>query len=147
MDTLNLNDSGDGMTPISLPVSQKAPEKNVEKQQITMDSTPIAEIMDDVQDPRMMMAPPQQNQQYMPAPPPPPPPAKQNPFNLTNEQFNALVAGICAVIAFSKPVQDKLLGMVPQFMENGSSTTMGVVASGLLVALLFYFGQKFVLNR
>lgn len=66
----------------------------------------------------------------------------QNPFNLTDEQFNALLAGIVAVLVFSTAVQTKLANMVPNFAGiNGN------IASVLLAAVVFYFANRFIKNR
>lgn len=66
----------------------------------------------------------------------------QNPFNLTDEQFSALIAGIVAVVLFSNAVQTKLSGFVPNFTGiNGS------IANVLLGAVLFYFAHRFAKNR
>lgn len=68
--------------------------------------------------------------------------SNQNPFNLTDEQFNALLAGIVSVLIFSNTVQTKLANMVPNFAGiNGS------IASVLLAAVLFYFANRFIKNR
>ena len=136
---------------------EKLPEKNIDRQQITMDSTPISDIMgnndmmmDGPQDPRMMgpmnpslmpqapLVQMQQSQQKAPV-------ATKNPLNLTDKQMEAIVAGVCAIIAFSSPLQDKLSTSFPQFLTaEGSRSTMGLVATGLIAALLFYFIQKFM---
>jgi len=156
MDTFNLNESSDGMVPIDLPVPQKTPEKNIQKQQQQpqMDSTPISDIMpsDPVEQEDMMYAqaasPPQMKQQMqqmqmqqMQSR------QKQNPLNMSDDQFQALVAGICAIIAFCKPVQEKLVGVFPQFLADGNLTTVGLLVSGLIAAILYYLGQRFVINR
>lgn len=167
---MNLNDTNDGMVPLypsasSQPQqpqqpqqnSPKAPEKNMHKYQPTMDSTPISDIMQDgagmmdSQDPRSqymqqsMMPPPmsasamgvpQQKQQMSSQ--------KANPMNLTDEQMHALIAGVSSIIAFSAPVQDKLSTTIPQFLsEAGTRSMTGLVSTGLLVAILFYFIQRF----
>ena len=164
---MNLNDSNDGMVPLyppapSQPQQQnppKVPEKNMPKHQTTMDSTPISDIMQDgpgmmdSQDPRAqymqqsMMPPPmsassmgvpQQKQQAASV-------ASKNPMNLTNEQMHALIAGVSSIIAFSTPVQDKLSTTIPQFLsEAGTRSTTGLISTGLLVAILFYFIQRFL---
>lgn len=68
--------------------------------------------------------------------------SSQNPFNLTDEQFNALLAGFVAVIVFSTTVQTKLAGIVPNFAGiNGN------IASILLAAVVFYFAHRFIKNR
>lgn len=167
---MNLNDTEDGMVPLYHSQSQpqqpppkqappKIPEKNIPKQQTKMDSTPIADIMQDApgmmdaQDPRAQFM---NTSNYMPQPPmmaaSAPSQAKVkkesgNPLNLTDEQMSALIAGVCAIVAFSGPVQDKLSTTVPQFLsEAGSRSTTGLVVSGLLAAIIFFFAQRF-LNR
>lgn len=78
----------------------------------------------------------------LPTEPPSKKKSSQNPFNLTDEQFNALLAGFVAVIVFSTAVQTKLAGMVPNFAGiNGS------IASILLSAVVFYFANRFIKNR
>jgi hypothetical protein len=68
-----------------------------------------------------------------------------NPLGLTDEQFQAAVAGVAAVIAFSKPVQDKLADVVPKFMsEAGNLSTTGMAVSALIAAVLFFFALKFL---
>jgi hypothetical protein len=140
-------------------------EKNntIEQQQRPMDSTPINDIMSgpeimDPQDPRMMMAaaPPQraaavpvqpqmmipQQQQYAQQPLP-----NKYPMNLTEEQVEALFVGLIAAVAFSKPIQDKMVNFIPQLVnENGHRSNVGIVATGLVAAGLFYFGRRIVIK-
>ena len=124
-----------------------------------MDSTPIADIMGgpevmDMGPPLMAVAPAMQMQ--MPMMPAPQQQAHQpqavlpskNPLNLTDEQMQALLVGTCAVIAFSNPVQEKLAGILPQMLaENGSRNTTGMVVTGLVAAILFYFGQRVAMKN
>ena len=71
-----------------------------------------------------------------------------NPLGLTDEQFQAAVAGLVALAAFSKPVQDKLADTIPKFMsEAGELSTTGMAVSALLAAVLFYFALKFLKNQ
>jgi len=156
---MNLNESKDGMIPLDLPTPQKPPEKNIPKmQQAQMDSTPISDVMpSSALDQEMMYAPPmmpqqqqqhQQMQQMMQQQPQMAAPPSKNPMNMTDEQYQALVAGVCAVIAFCEPFQKKLLGTFPQLAsEAGSLTTYGLLVSGLIVAVFYYLAQKFVINR
>lgn len=115
-----------------------------------MDSTPISDVMgaelDLPQDPRMMGSMmPQAPLVQMQKPKQQAEPKNKNPFNLTDNQMEALVAGVCAVIAFSKPLQDKLSTTIPQFLdEAGSRSTVGLAATGLIAALIYYFIQKFL---
>ena len=167
--TMNLNDDGDGMVPLSADMRgppQNAPppmenqfEKNVNKEQ-KMDSTPIADIMGgpEVMDmgppPPMAVAPAMQMQMPMMQAPQQPQQQPQaalpskNPMNLTDEQMQALLVGICAVIAFSNPVQEKLAGVLPQMLaENGSRNMTGMAVTGLVAASLFYFGQRVAMKN
>ena len=171
-ETLNLSDSGDGMVSIEKPensympeppVQNKQPEKNVNREHIKMDSTPLSDIMTSQevmeQQQPMMMAPPQNTmmaQQPMMMAPQQQAPAQaqqqaplpsKNPFNLTDEQMQALVVAVCAAIAFSEPVQAKLGSTIPQFLaESGNRSMVGLLISGLVAAILFYFGQRTVMK-
>ncbi len=68
--------------------------------------------------------------------------SSKNPFNLTDDQMNALIAGVVAVVLFSSFTQTKLSGFVPNF--GGINGTIANVLAG---AILFYFAQRFVKNR
>ena len=121
-----------------------------------MDSTPLTDIMtsQEVMEQQPMMAPPQSTmmaqqpmmmapQQQAPAQAPP----SKNPFNLTDEQMQALVVAVCAAIAVSEPVQAKLGSTIPQFLaESGNRSMVGLLISGLVAAILFYFGQRTVMK-
>ena len=128
-----------------------------------MDSTPLSDIMTSQevmeQQQPMMMAPPQNTmmaQQPMMMAPQQQAPAQaqqqaplpsKNPFNLTDEQMQALVVAVCAAIAFSEPVQAKLGSTIPQFLaESGNRSMVGLLISGLVAAILFYFGQRTVMK-
>jgi hypothetical protein len=163
METLNLNDMGDsGMVPLAPPVQKKPsvtfadpvtkpPEKNIVKQQ--MDSTPIADVMGPA-DAMMMDQAPMMHQQPMMAQAPAAPAGAQkaaaatkNPMGMTDEQYQALIAGVCAILAFSNPVQEKLLSAVPQFMVDGTRSTSGLIATGLIAAIVFYFAQRMLMKN
>jgi hypothetical protein len=136
INTLNLADNGDGMVPISdnrsttfVNNEQPAfsePEKNVSQSKQTMDSTPINDIMMEppmmTEEPRMqgmmpqMTAPQPQGAYAMPQQEAKP--ESKNPFNLTDDQLIALVAGAAAALAVSKPVQDKLVTSIPQVPQR-----------------------------
>jgi hypothetical protein len=172
-ETMNLSDSGDGMVPLNFEpavnqmtptsnntgtVQNNNPEKNIMREHIKMDSTPLHDIMTsqevmETQQP-MMMAPPQSSvmaqQPMMMAPPQAaaqaPLPSK-NLFNLTDDQMQALIVAVCAAIAFSDPVQGKLGSTIPQFLaESGNRSMVGLLISGLVAAILFYFGQRSVMK-
>jgi hypothetical protein len=71
-----------------------------------------------------------------------------NPLGLTDEQFQAALAGLAAVIAFSKPLQEKLSDTVPKFMsEAGELSMTGMFVTAAIVALLYFFGLKFLKNQ
>lgn len=168
METMDLNGSVEGSTPINFnqpppqvqpqappqapqpmpPMPQmKEPEKNMPK--VQMDSTSINDVMGAEWETASMsapMGPPPTMPPNMMAPPQQPAQAakKANPMNLTDEQMEALLAGLVATIAFSKPVQDKLGGMVPQLAADPSSAT-SMLAMGLVAAMIFYFGKRVVM--
>jgi hypothetical protein len=71
-----------------------------------------------------------------------------NPLGLTDEQFQAAVAGLAGLAAFSKPVQDKLADMVPKFLsEAGELSSTGMAVSALVAAIIFFFALKFLKNQ
>lgn len=126
-------------------------EKNVDESQMADFSTPIEEVM---QGPGGMI------QDEVMGPPMPTQGNKKtsrkseskggskNPFGMTDEQFTAAVAGLAAVIAFSKPVQGKLGSMVPKFTGDGGDLSMtGMAVSALVAAIVFYFARQFLSER
>lgn len=156
--TLNLSENDDGMVPITTSfVQNNQPEKNVsQNKEMTMDSTAIADIMGQpempleppmmesdprVQQPVVMqqpMAVQQQPQQQQVAV------QTKNPFNLTDEQMQAVVVAACTAAAISKPVQEKLANYVPQFLnEQGHRSMVGLAATGAVAAGIFYVLKKY----
>ncbi len=167
INTLNLADNGDGMVPLGenrstafvnneQPPAFSQPEKNVSQSKQTMDSTPINDIM---MEPPMMMEEPKM-QGMMPQMTAPQPqgsyavpqqeqkaPESKNPFNLTDDQLIALVAGAAAALAVSKPVQDKLVTSVPKFLnEQGARSMVGLASTGLVAAVVFYFAKDHIVK-
>ena len=162
--TMNLSDNSDGMVPLDNNqgtsfVSKNQPEKNIESKQ-TMDSTPISDIMgghgDDLLEPPMMSADPRMTQMHMQAPmmmQQQQPMAQQaaqktngtkNPFNLTDDQFEALVVAACAAAAISKPVQEKLANFIPSFLnDQGNRSAVGLASTGLVAAIAFYIAKRY----
>jgi len=172
---LNLNESTEGMTFIEQPpppepvkysaeIIKEEKNNNSNIKNNTMDSTPLADIMGPpvanepmmmmAEDPRMIQSP----VQTAAAPPPMQVPQQQqqqqqqqqktNSFNLSDEQIQALFVGVCAIIAFSKPIQDKLANLVPRFVgDDGARSTTGLAVTGFVAALVFYFGQRMIVNQ
>ena len=155
--TLNLSENDDGMVPLTTSfVQNNQPEKNVsQNKEMTMDSTAIADIMGQpempleppmmesdprVQQPVVMQQPmvqQQQPQQQVVA-------QTKNPFNLTDEQMQAVVVAACTAAAISKPVQEKLANYVPQFLnEQGHRSMVGLAATGAVAAGIFYVLKKY----
>jgi len=159
---MNLSDSGDGMVPLNdnpatsfVPNAQQQHEKNVSQNKQTMDSTPINDIMMEppmmMDEPRMQgmmpqMTAPQPQGAYM-APQQQAAPESKNPFNLTDDQMIALVAGAAAALAVSKPVQDKLATSVPRFLnEVGGRSMVGLASTGLVAAIAFYVAKDYIVK-
>jgi hypothetical protein len=159
---MNLSDNGDGM--VSLNDNQGTsfvpnipPEKNVSENKQTMDSTSISDIMGQpeapleppmmAQDPRMtqmQMQTPMMQAQQQPTQRSDKKPENKNPFNLTDEQFQALVVAVCTAIAISKPVQEKLANFVPSFLnDQGNRSAIGLASTGMVAAIAFYLARKY----
>ena len=161
--TMNLSDNGDGM--VSLNNNQGTsfvpnipPEKNVSENKQTMDSTSISDIMGQEQllEPPMMSADPRMTQMHMQAPmmmAQQQPVGQQttekkseskNPFNLTDDQFQALIVAVCAAAAISKPVQEKLANFVPSFLnDQGNRSAIGLASTGMVAAIAFYLARRY----
>ena len=130
--TMNLSDNGDGMVPIDNNqgtsfVSNISPEKNVSENKQTMDSTSISDIMGQAEEP---LDPPKSE--------------SKNPFNLTDDQFEALIVAVCAAAAISKPVQEKLANFVPSFLnDQGNRSAIGLASTGMVAAIAFYLARRY----
>ena len=155
---MNLSDNGDNgmvsLNPSTSFVSQNSEEKNVSENKVTMDSTPIAELMGQPEAVEQQM--PMQMQMPMMAQAPAPQPVmtepvkapeSKNPFNLTDQQMQALLVSACTAAAISTPVQEKLATMIPQFLNDaGRRSLVGLGATGLVAAILFHISQSYVLK-
>jgi hypothetical protein len=126
------------------------PENKVDSSQMADFSSPIEEVMagpgqmmqDEVMGPPQMMS---GNKRTPKADTSGSGKKSKNPFGLTDEQFQAALAGVAAVIAFSKPVQEKLSTMVPKFLsESGDMSMTGMVVTALVAAIVFYFSRQFI---
>ena len=72
-------------------------------------------------------------------------PKTKNPFGLTDDQLYAALAGIAAVVGFSKPVQSKLSSFIPKFQLNsGDLSLTGMIASALVVAAVYFMLKRLV---
>ena len=127
------------------------PEKNLDESQMAEFSSSIEEVMPG---PGQMMQDELQGSPYEQAPPQKQTKSKgssgssKNPFGLTDEQWYAALAGVAAVIAYSKPVQGKLSTMVPKFLgENGEISMTGMAVTALIAAIVFYFARQFLSDR
>ncbi len=135
-------------------------EKNISENKQTMDSTAISDIMGQVEaplEPPMMVQDPRMTQSQMQAPMmAQQQPIQQqvssenkssdskNPFNLTDEQFQALVVAVCTAIAISKPVQEKLANFVPSFLnDQGNRSMIGLASTGVVAAIVFYIAKRY----
>ena len=155
--TLNLSENDDGMVPLTTSfVQNNQPEKNVsQNKEMTMDSTAIADIMGQPEmplEPPMMESDPRVQQPVVMQQPmvvqqqQPQQAAAQtkNPFNLTDEQMQAVVVAACTAAAISKPVQEKLAIYVPQFLnEQGQRSMIGLASTGAVAAGVFYILKKY----
>jgi hypothetical protein len=162
--TMNLSDNGEGMVPLNsnptttfrqneAPAYAFQPEKNVPIQQQEMDSTPIDMLLEPpvmTHEPKMqgpmahMTAPDPQGAYQVQAEKP----ASKNPFNLTDDQLTALVAGFCAAIAVSKPIQDRLATSVPKFLnEQGGRSLVGLASTGAVAAVVFFLVKDYVVKN
>ena len=129
-------------------------EKNVSKQQ-KMDSTPISDIMMDsapggmISDGSFMGAAVQPVSKPAVQLKQPKEKTGKYPFDMTEAQVEALLAGVVGVIGFSKTFQDKLAGFVPNFIDanTGGNSTSGLLVSALVIAILFYFAKKFLMKK
>ena len=125
-----------------VPTGLLEPEKKIDESQMADFSTPIDEIMEDPAMMSMQSQPQQQQPQQQQAK------KTKNPFGLTDEQFQAALAGVAAIVAFSKPVQGRLGSMVPSFMnEAGEASMTGLAVTALVAAILFFFAKKFLMDR
>jgi hypothetical protein len=129
-----------------------APEKNLDESQMAEFSSSIEEVMpgpgqmmqDEVQGSPYEQAPPQKRSSGGKSSSG----STKNPFGLTDEQWFAALAGVAAVIAYSKPVQSKLSTMVPKFLgENGEMSVTGMAVTALIAAIVFYFARQFLSER
>lgn len=165
--TLNLSEEIDGMVPIDNSRSNafvaEDPKKNVSDSKDDMDSTPISDVMMQSQeqsfDSPLMGADPRAvqmaHQHVMMAPQPAQAATavkesansdkkKKNPFDLTDEQLDALIVIVATGISISKPIQEKLASSVPRFLNaQGNRSLVGLGSTGVVAAIVFYVTRKY----
>lgn len=168
VETMNLSDDGNGMVnlqmpppiaPTSMPEKLQSERTNafvpdpnnnlLNNKEEMMDATPIDDVL--MEEEPQMKIPAHMQQQMMPpqtqgAPQMPAGAQSKNPMNMTDDQMQALIVAAAATIAFSAPVQEKLGSTIPNFFVNGDRSTAGLVASGVVAAAVFYFGQRFAMK-
>jgi len=135
----------------SVPTGLLRLEKKVDESQMADFSTSIEELMqNEIQGPPTMAGPSAavQRRQEEPHQERKKKSASENPFGLTDEQFQAALAGIASVLAFSKPVQSRLRTMVPKFVgESGDVSLTGLAVTALVAALVFYIIKKYLVDK
>jgi len=121
-------------------------EKNVGESQMAEFSTPLDEVvpqgagmqMQDMAFGSAMAGPPMQQQQQARSESA----GRKIPFGLTSEQYMAALAGIAAVVATSKQIQERVAQFFPDLVE-GSASAMAVTA--FLAALVFFLAHRFLI--
>lgn len=74
--------------------------------------------------------------------------APKNPGGLTDDQMTALLVAACTAAAISRPVQEKLSTSVPRFLNDmGQRSGVGLAATGIVAAAIFYFGKSYVIKQ
>jgi hypothetical protein len=164
--TMNLSEDTSGMVHINHSTTfmpENSYEKNVSEKKDTMDSTPISDILGQPQqqqfgelppmavDPRMIDAQPRVEvpRQFAAAGPrkndAPEKSAKQNMFNLSDDQFHALLVAACAGVAVSKPIQEKLATTIPNFLNaQGGRSLVGVASTGAVAGIIFFVLRRYI---
>lgn len=129
--------NGSGTITSSIPQGLIEPEKNIDESQMAEFSTPLDEVIPQQQEMAFGMASqPQQQPQQQPQTN-----LRKIPFGLTMEQYMAVLAGLAAVVATSKPVQERVGQFFPS-VEMGSMSAMGLTA--ILAALVFFLAHRFL---
>ena len=145
-----LSDNKPGVPTGLLRAPLNEPEKNVDEFQMADFATPIEDVMPGpgqmIQD-EMMGSPYQAPAKKNEDGDEPKKRSSKNPFGLQDEQYQALLAGVAAVVAFSKPVQNKLGDMVPKFLDgSGEVSLTGLAVTALVAAIVFYLAKKYLVD-
>jgi hypothetical protein len=145
-----LRDDMAGSTPIDAkPSTPDMHENNVEEHKDMEFSTPLDQVMD--QSHMNMMMPPvgeaSGGVNFMHANAAAGTQKSQYPMNLKQNQVEALLAGVAAVIGFSSAVQEKLADTIPQFLsESGKISLTGNIILLLIVAAVFFGLRRAILK-
>ena len=137
----------------TVPTGLLRPEKKIDESQMADFSTPIEELMQNEASgspyaPQQQPQAPSASRTHVSASEKKASASSSNPFGLTDEQFQAALAGVASVIAFSKPVQSRLRTMVPKFVgESGDVSLTGLAVTAFIAALVFYIIKKYVIER
>jgi hypothetical protein len=131
MESFDTNGSSDITS--SIPQGLIEPEKNIDESQMAEFSTPLDDVIP--QQNEMAFGQPQQQQVQ------PQTNLRKIPFGLTMEQYMAVLAGLAAVVATSKPVQERVGQFFPS-VETGSMSAMGLTA--ILAAIVFFLAHRFL---
>jgi len=136
MESFDTNGSSDITS--SIPQGLIEPEKNIDESQMAEFSTPLDDVIP--QQNEMAFGQPQQVQQQQQQAQPQTN-LRKIPFGLTMEQYMAVLAGLAAVVATSKPVQERVGQFFPS-VETGSMSAMGLTA--ILAAIVFFLAHRFL---
>jgi hypothetical protein len=147
-----MRDELDGSTALvsEEPRIDEDPDKNVEEPQETMEfSTPISDVLDSPNMKGFSSIVDAVDGGGGGAPAPASKKVKtQYPLNLKLEQIEALIAGFAGVVGFSDIIQNKLVDTFPQMLsDTGKLSLSGMGLTLLIIAVIFYFGRRFILNR
>jgi len=145
MDTVTMRNELDGAVLLtSEPEHEETHEKNIEEPQEAMEfSTPIADVLEAPVPPQLKSFTTSDEAPLI---------SKKTsgptyPLGLKKEQLEALVAGVAGVIGFSDPIQNKLIDMFPQMLsESGKLSMFGTAVILLVIAVIFFFGRRFIMK-
>lgn len=74
--------------------------------------------------------------------------SSKNPLNLNDDQLLAVLAGVAAIAAYSKPVQAKIAELMPTaFGMDGHLSTTGLALTAFIAAVVFYILKNFVVKK
>lgn len=114
-------------------------EKNVEPSQEMEFSTPISDVIDT---PQMLIGEPSEPVMKKSSS------SSKYPLNLKKDQVEALIAGVAGILGYSDFIQSKLIDTFPQFIsDSGKLSATGSAVTVLIIAVIFYFLRKFIMNR